>query len=97
MRQTAGLRENWCSFSATSGIPPWMKASWPHGCEKDDGPHEANFLKLDCSLMKSTFSWEPRWNVETAMEKIVEWNKAYFEGRDVVSVMDSQIREYLGL
>ncbi len=78
-----------------SSMDEGVMASWR--CEKDDGPHEANFLKLDCSLMKSTFSWEPRWNVETAMEKIVEWNKAYFEGRDVVSVMDSQIREYLGL
>ncbi len=69
-------------------------ASWR--TERDKGPHEANYLKLDCSLLKNTFNWEPRWDVERAMEKIVEWNKAYFEGRDVVSVMDNQIFEYLG-
>ena len=38
----------------------------------DGGPHEAGFLKLDCSKIKQTFGWSPRWNVETTMEKIVE-------------------------
>ena len=36
----------------------------------DGGPHEAGFLKLDCSKIKSTFGWSPRWNVETTMEKM---------------------------
>lgn len=61
----------------------------------DGGPHEANFLKLDCSKLKATFGWKPRWNVETAMEKIVEWFQAYFAGRDVSACMDAQIREFL--
>ena len=39
----------------------------------DGGPHEANFLKLDCSKMKRIFEWKPRWNVEQAMDKLVEW------------------------
>ena len=43
----------------------------------DGGPHEANFLKLDCSKLKSTFGWKPRWNLDTAMEKVVEWSKCY--------------------
>lgn len=45
--------------------------------EYDGGPHEANFLKLDCSKMKKTFDWKPRWNVEITMEKIVEWTDIY--------------------
>lgn len=61
----------------------------------DGGPHEANFLKLDCSKLKTTLGWQPRWNVETTMEKIVEWSKTYFEGGDVASVMDKQIVEFL--
>ena len=32
----------------------------------DGGPHEANFLKLDCSKLKATFNWTPRWNLDTA-------------------------------
>lgn len=61
----------------------------------DAGPHEANFLKLDCSKLKSTFDWTPRWNVETAMRKIIEWNQEYLDGGDVSSCMDRQIEEFL--
>lgn len=61
----------------------------------DGGPHEANFLKLDCSKLKTTLQWKPRWNVETAMEKIVEWTKVYFEGGNVSVYMDKQIKEFL--
>lgn len=61
----------------------------------DGGPHEANFLKLDCSKLKNTFGWRPRWNVETAMEKIVEWSTIYLEGGDVAACMDRQINEFL--
>lgn len=64
--------------------------------DKDDGgPHEANFLKLDCSKLKSTFGWKPRWNVETAMRKIVEWHTAYMTGKDVTDCMRKQIVEFL--
>jgi len=62
----------------------------------DGGPHEANFLKLDCSKLKSTFDWKPRWNLETAIEKVVEWSKAWVAGEDVRTVLDKQIEEFLG-
>ncbi len=58
------------------------------------GPHEANFLKLDCSKLKATFGWKPRWNVDTAVERTVEWTKAYFAGEDICTVMDKQIAEF---
>lgn len=61
----------------------------------DGGPHEANFLKLDCSKLKTTLGWKPRWNVETAMEKIVEWSRIYLAGGDVVACMERQIEEFL--
>lgn len=60
----------------------------------DGGPHEANFLKLDCSKLKTTFGWEPRWDVRTTMEKIVEWSDAYLHGGDYVGVMKRQIEEF---
>ncbi len=62
----------------------------------DGGPHEANFLKLDCSRLKNTFHWKPRWNVEKAMDKIVEWNVVYLNGGDVAACMDMQIQEFFG-
>lgn len=56
--------------------------------------HEANFLRLDCSRIKQTFGWQPVWNIEKAVEKTVEWAKAWRDGGDVVDVMDRQIAEF---
>lgn len=61
----------------------------------DGGPHEANFLKLDCSKLKKTFDWKPRWALETAVEKVVEWSKCMLEGGDIRNCMDRQIAEFM--
>ena len=61
----------------------------------DGGPHEANFLKLDCSKLKTTFGWKPHWNLERAIEAVIEWSKARVAGEDIRPVMDKQIKEFL--
>lgn len=61
----------------------------------DGGPHEANFLRLDCSKLKATFGWAPRWNLDTAVEKVVEWSKCWLSGGDIAACMDQQIQEFL--
>lgn len=61
----------------------------------DGGPHEAAFLKLDCSKLKQTFGWKPSWSVEKSMDKIVEWTHTYLSGGDVASCMDQQIEEFI--
>lgn len=61
----------------------------------DGGPHEANYLKLDCSRLKKVFGWRPRWNLDTAINKVVEWTKSWVSGEDVRKCMDKQIVEYL--
>ena len=58
------------------------------------GPHEANFLKLDCSKIKTVFGWKPRYTVKEAVEKTVEWSKEYLNGADMLEVTDRQIREF---
>lgn len=58
------------------------------------GPHEANFLKLDCSKIKSVFGWHPYWNIKYAVDKTCEWYKAWLEGKNVAFEMDKQIIEY---
>ena len=63
----------------------------------DRGPHEANFLKLDCSKIKNTFGWNSRWNVEIAIDKIIEWTRVYMNKEDVVACMENQIKEYLNI
>lgn len=61
----------------------------------EEGPHEANFLKLDCSKLKSTFQWKPRWNLNKAVEMVVEWSKCWLEHGDIQVCMDNEIKEFL--
>lgn len=69
-----------------------QQAVWRN--EYDGGPHEANFLKLDCAKLKSVFGWKPVWNVEKAMEMIVEWTIAYRDGKGLAELMDRQIEMF---
>ena len=62
--------------------------------KSDNGPHEANFLHLDCTKLKATFGWTPVWNVETAVQKTVEWYKTWRDKGDVRAFMTAQIREF---
>ena len=76
-------------------VKHWQEGlKWEDKSEKD-APHEANFLKLDCSKLKSTFGWKPRWNLDKAVEKVVEWTKCYIAGCDVRTCMDKQIEDFL--
>lgn len=61
----------------------------------DGGPHEANSLKLDCSKLKATFGWKPHWNLDTAVEKTVEWSKCWMSGGNIRACMDRQICEFM--
>lgn len=63
----------------------------------DGGPHEANFLKLDCSKLKHAFGWKTHWNLETAIEKTVEWSKCWISDGNVRECMDRQIEEFLNV
>ena len=60
-----------------------------------NGPHEANYLKLDCYKIKSGVDWNPCWTAEKAVEKTVEWTKNWREGLDINQCMEKQIQEYL--
>lgn len=62
--------------------------------EHDGGPHEAGFLKLDCSKIKKTFAWRPKWHVDKTMEMIVEWTNVYLAQADVSKCMREQIRAF---
>ncbi len=64
--------------------------------KSDGGPHEANYLKLDCSKIKARLGWAPVWNIDTAIGKTVEWTKAYFDG-SANECLEKQVREYFGL
>lgn len=57
-------------------------------------PHEANYLKLDCSKAKAELNWYPKWNIHQALQSIVEWNKAYLKGENIREVTINQINQY---
>ncbi len=58
------------------------------------GPHEANFLKLDCSKLKSVFSWKPRWHIEECMEMTCRFSKIWLENGDIPAEMDKEIKDF---
>ncbi len=58
-------------------------------------PHEARYLKLDCSKAKTDLGWKPRWSLEKTIDSIIEWLRAYTEGKNLAKVCSTQIDEYL--
>ena len=62
--------------------------------QHDGGPHEATFLKLDCSKIKSVFGWRPRWHIEDAIEKSIELYLECYKGDGVEACIRKQIEEY---
>jgi CDP-glucose 4,6-dehydratase len=68
------------------------KATWIN--QHDGGPHEAQFLKLDCSKLKNTFAWQPIWDINQALDYTVAWYGAYLNHSDMSLVMDQQIQAF---
>lgn len=56
--------------------------------------HEAGMLKLDSAKAKAHLGWSPRWSLETALTKTMEWYQAWRAGADMVAVTTQQIRAY---
>ena len=65
------------------------KVNWVN--KYDGGPHEANFLKLDCSKLKKTFGWKSMMNVEEAMDSIVMWYYSYMRDMEINEVTEKEI------
>jgi len=80
--------EKWNENEQNGNCVKWVNKA------EANAPHEANFLKLDCSKIKRVFGWKPRWGVEEAVEKTVEWSKVYFRDEDIPKCMDEQIKEF---
>lgn len=82
----------------TGALTDLFVRHWGEGLEwisrNKNGPHEANYLKLDCSKLKSVFGWQPVWDLDKAVEKVVEWSKCWLGGGDIRACMDKQINEF---
>lgn len=67
-------------------------AAWK--AQPSDGPHEAGYLKLDCSKARARLGWRPRWPLAEALARIVDWHKAHASGGDMKAFSLRQIQEY---
>lgn len=89
-----------CDCVTTGELADLFCSAWGDGARwinqsEANAPHEANFLKLDCSKIKRTFGWQPRWHIAQAVEKTVQWSRVWLSGGDVPGEMDRQIQEYV--
>ena len=67
-------------------------ASWK--LDGGDHPHEAHYLKLDCSKAKMRLNWQPRWSLDKAIDQICVWHKAHLAGADMRAMCLQQIKQY---
>ncbi len=84
---TGALAELFCKY--------WgEEAKWESQTE-ESAPHEARFLRLDCSRIKERFGWRPYWHMEKCMEMTCRFYKIWLHGGDVPAEMDFEIAAFL--
>lgn len=72
----------------------WGEGAQWSNLKEENAPHEAGFLKLDCTKLKNTFGWQPRWNISQAVEKVCEFSRVWLNGGDVRAEMDREMNEF---
>jgi len=68
-------------------------ARWEINMQKQ--PHEAGLLKLDSSKAKAELGWSPRWNLDKALNKTIEWHQSWRNAEDMASITSAQIQAYI--
>jgi CDP-glucose 4,6-dehydratase len=81
-----------------SWILDQMVNSWGNGAswelDKNNNPHEAGFLKLDCSKASNRLKWNPKWNLQLTLKSIVDWHQLYTIGGDIKKQCLKEINTY---
>lgn len=68
-------------------------ASWR--LDEGNHPHEAHYLKLDCSKARMRLDWRPHWRLEHTLEMIVSWQRAWLSKQDMRAFTLKQIEQYV--
>lgn len=75
-----------------------LTQSWGEGAswelDNNPQPHEAHYLKLDCSKAKAKLDWHPKWQLAATLTGIVEWHKAMLNRADMQAFTCDQITHY---
>lgn len=87
------------SCITTSELVDIFCASWNENIKwvdksKKSDVHEAQFLKLDSSKIKRSLGWSPKININKAVELTVDWEKGYYQGKDIDKIIEDQIINY---
>lgn len=70
-------------------------AAWQTAGEAHAQPHEAHYLKLDCSKARAKLQWRPRWQLEDALSRIVDWYRGYQRQADMRQICIAQIDDFM--
>lgn len=88
-----------CDCLTTGDLVSLFCEAWGDGLKwinrSDNGPHEANFLKLDCSKIKRVFGWQPTWHIDETVKRIIDWTKVYQKQGDIPAEMDKEIKDFM--
>ena len=89
-----------CDCISTGALADLFCKKWGTGadwtCVKTHSPHEDAVLMLDCAKIRTILGWTPRWHIEQAVEKTVEWTKTWLAGGDISACMERQIAAFFG-
>ncbi|MCG2720730.1 MAG: CDP-glucose 4,6-dehydratase [Thermodesulfovibrionales bacterium] len=81
-----------------SWVADRLTNSWGDGASWESDsiqhPHEATYLKLDCSKAKSLLGWSPKLDLNTNLQWIAEWYRAYLQKKDMRRVTEAEIHRY---
>lgn len=88
-----------CDCLTTGELVTLFCNTWGNGLKwidkYDGGPHEANFLKLDCSKIKQTFGWKASWHIDEAIQRVVDWTQVYLSHGDISKEMEKEILDFM--
>jgi len=74
-------------------ISKWPNSKWE--LDTNAHPHEAGYLKLDISKAKARLNWQPTWNLEQTLEKIIKWHRFWLNKEDMQAICLNEINEYM--
>ena len=57
-------------------------------------PHEANYLKLDCSKARQKLKWAPKLTLNTTLQWVVEWYQGYDNNENIAALTKNQVTAY---
>ena len=89
-----------CDCVTTGDLVDLFCKYWGNAAEwisqaEENAPHEASYLKLDCSKVKSVFNWKPRWHIDECMRYTTQFYKAWLAGKNISAEMDREMKEFL--